>query len=58
MIVYPTDVKRVLPKTIPSDPIFPNKLSLWCIFSDGSVTPAYDYDQNYGNDRVSLLDCP
>ncbi|CAF1049587.1 unnamed protein product [Adineta ricciae] len=58
MIVYSTDVKRVLPKTIPSDPIFPNKLSLWCIFSDGSVTPAYDYDQNYGNDRVSLIDCP
>ena len=58
IMVYPTDVKNVLPKTTFSDPQSSHKLSLWCIFSDGSVTPAYTYDSAYGIERVSLLDCP
>ncbi|CAF1430733.1 unnamed protein product [Adineta steineri] len=56
--VYPTDMKTVLPKNISSHPLSSNQQSLWCIFSDGSVTPVYTYDSKYGNDRVSLLDCP
>ncbi|CAF0774743.1 unnamed protein product [Adineta steineri] len=56
--VYPTDIKTVLPKHISSHPLSSNQQSLWCIFSDGSVTPVYTYDLKYGNDRVSLLDCP
>jgi hypothetical protein len=58
IMVYPTDVKTVLPKENPSKPLSSHELSLWCIFDDGSVTPAYSYDSNYGNDRASLLDCP
>ena len=57
IMVYPTDVKTVLPKNILSDPLSSLAQSLWCIFNDGSVTPAYSYDSGYGNDRVSLLDC-
>ncbi|CAF4201321.1 unnamed protein product, partial [Adineta steineri] len=56
--VYPTDMKAVLPKHITSHPLSSNQQSLWCIFSDGSVTPVYTYDSKYGNDRASLLDCP
>ncbi|CAF4288547.1 unnamed protein product [Adineta steineri] len=56
--VYPTDMKTVLPKHISSHPLSSDQQSLWCIFSDGSVTPVYTYDSNYSNDRVSLLDCP
>ncbi|CAF1037827.1 unnamed protein product [Adineta steineri] len=56
--VYPTDMKKVLPKNISSHPLSSNQQSLWCIFSDGSVTPVYTYDSKYGNDRASLLDCP
>ena len=58
IMVYPTDVKNVLPRTIPSQPLSAHALSLWCIFDDGSVTSAYSYDSHYGNDRASLLDCP
>jgi hypothetical protein len=58
VMVFPTDVKTVLPKNIPSDPLSSNEQSLWCIFDDGSVTPAYSYDSKYGSERVSLLDCP
>ena len=58
IMVYPTDVKNVLPQTIPSQPLSAHALSLWCIFDDGSVTSAYSYDSRYGNDRASLLDCP
>ncbi|CAF3683199.1 unnamed protein product, partial [Adineta steineri] len=56
--VYPTDMTKVLPKNISSHPLSSNQQSLWCIFSDGSVTPVYTYDSKYGNDRASLLDCP
>ena len=56
-MIYPTDVKTVLPKNVSSNPLSSHNLNLWCIFDDGSVTPAYSYDSNYGNDRVSLLDC-
>lgn len=58
VIVYPTDVKAVLPKGVPSEPLFSHQLSLWCIFDDKSVTPAYSYDSNYYNERTSFLDCP
>ncbi|CAF0972985.1 unnamed protein product [Rotaria sp. Silwood1] len=57
IMVYPTDVKRVLPKGVSAQPLSSRLLSLWCVFDDGSVTSAYSYDSNYGNDRVSLLDC-
>ena len=57
IMVYPTDVKTALPKYILSNPLSSHAQSLWCIFDDGSVTPAYSYDSAYGNDRVSLLDC-
>ena len=57
VMVYPTDVKAVLPKNISSKPLSSRQLSLWCIFDDGSVTPVYSYDSKYGNDRASLLDC-
>lgn len=57
VMVYPNDVKTVLPKHISSNPMFSIELNLWCIFDDGSVTPAYSYDSSYGNDRASLLDC-
>ncbi|CAF1487762.1 unnamed protein product [Adineta steineri] len=58
MTVYPDDMKATLPKRILSHPLSSNKQRLWCIFSDGSVTPVYTYDSKYGNERVSLLDCP
>lgn len=58
IMVYPTDVKIALPKERSSSPLSSHQLSLWCIFDDGSVTPAYSYDSYYGNDRASLLDCP
>lgn len=58
MMVFPSDVTKVLPKNSQAVPISPTKLKLWCIFDDGSVTSAYSYDSNYGNDRVSLVDCP
>ena len=58
IMVYPTDVKTVLPKTKLSDPLSSHEQSLWCIFDDGSVTSAYSYDSRYGNDRASFLDCP
>ncbi|CAF4233990.1 unnamed protein product, partial [Adineta steineri] len=51
-------MKAVLPKHISSHPLSSNQQSLWCIFSDGSVTPVYIYDSNYARERVSLLDCP
>ncbi|CAF3349914.1 unnamed protein product [Rotaria sp. Silwood1] len=58
IMVFPTDVNRVLPKTNLGQPLSPTQLKLWCIFNDGSVTSAYSYDLNYFNDRVSLVDCP
>ena len=58
IMVYPTDVKNVLSRMAKSQPVSAHSLSLWCIFDDGSVTPAYSYDSRYGNDRASLLDCP
>jgi hypothetical protein len=58
IMVYPTDVKASLPEGHSAKPLFTHSLSLWCIFDDGSVTPAYSYDSKYGNDRASLLDCP
>ena len=58
VMIYPTDVKTVLPKTILSDPLSSHQQSLWCIFDDESVTPAYSYDSKYDRERVSLLDCP
>lgn len=58
VMVCPSDVKATLPKNISSDPVSAHTLTLWCIFDDGSVTPAYSYDSYYGNDRASLLDCP
>ena len=57
IMVYPTDVKTVLPKNSSSKPISSHRLRLWCIFDDGSMRPAYSYDSWYGNDRASLLDC-
>ncbi|CAF1483458.1 unnamed protein product, partial [Adineta steineri] len=39
MTVYPDDMKATLPKRILSHPLSSNKQRLWCIFSDGSVTP-------------------
>ncbi|CAF3973443.1 unnamed protein product [Adineta steineri] len=56
--VYPTDMKAVLPKHISSYPLPSSQQSLWCIFSDGSVTPVYIYDSNFYREHVSLLDCP
>ncbi|CAF1431133.1 unnamed protein product [Adineta steineri] len=56
--VYPTDMKTVLPKHISSHPLSSDQQSLWCIFSDGSVTPVYIYDSNFAREHVSLLDCP
>jgi hypothetical protein len=58
LMVIPSDTKRVLPKERPSKPISSNGLSLWCIFDDGSVTPAYSRDSIYGSDSASVLDCP
>ena len=58
IMVLAKDMKLVLPKHIQSDPRSSHDLNLWCIFDDGSVTHAYNYDSNYGNDRASLLDCP
>jgi hypothetical protein len=58
VMVYPKDVKITLPKNNSANPLSSHLLSLWCIFDDGSVTPAYSYDSQYGNDRASLLDCP
>ncbi|CAF0954447.1 unnamed protein product [Rotaria sordida] len=58
IMVLAADVKAVLPKNILADPISPTELNLWCIFDDGSVTPAYSYDSKYGDERVSLVDCP
>lgn len=58
VIIYPTDVKAVLPRDATPKPLFSYQLSLWCIFDDKSVTPAYSYDSNYYNERVSFLDCP
>jgi hypothetical protein len=58
VMVYPSYVKAVLPKDISSEPLFSHQLSLWCVFHDGSVTPAYSYDSKDDNDHVSLLDCP
>ena len=55
---YPTDVKNVLPRTTASEPLCAHALSLWCIFDDRFVIPAYIYDSQYVNDRTSLLDCP
>ena len=58
ILVYPDDVKTVLPKDMPSQPLSSHSLDLWCIFEDGSATPAYGCDFEYGDDRASLLDCP
>ena len=58
VMVYPTDVKNALPRAVPSQPQSAHELNLWCIFDDGSVTPAYSYDSKYGSERASLLDCP
>ncbi|CAF1544101.1 unnamed protein product [Adineta steineri] len=58
VVVYPTDMKTVLPKNISTNSLSSNQQSLWCIFSDGSVTPVYNYDSKYSSERVSLLDCP
>ena len=57
VMVYPDDVTTVLPKAISSRPLSAHRLSLWCIFDDGSMTPTYSFDSRYGNDRASLLDC-
>ena len=58
VMVYPTDVKNVLPRGVASQPQSSHELHLWCVFDDGSVTPAYSYDSKYGSERASLLDCP
>jgi hypothetical protein len=58
VMIHPTDVKSVLPKDISSDPLSAHQQSLWCIFDDGSVTPAYSYDSQFISEHVSLLDCP
>ena len=58
IMVYPSDLKTVLPKNTLSSPLSSHEQSLWCIFEDGPVTPAYSCDSAYGNDRVSFLDCP
>ena len=58
IMVYPTDLKNVLPNRTVSQPLSSHSLSLWCIFDDGSTTSAYSCDSDYGNDRASLLDCP
>src|SRR4051812_37210370 len=57
IMVYPTDVKTVLPKDKSVQPLSSSQLNLWCIFDDGSVTSAYSYDSRYGSERVSLLEC-
>jgi hypothetical protein len=44
VMVSPTDVKKVLPRSTPSQPLSAHALSLWCIFDDGSVSPAYSYE--------------
>ncbi|CAF1284454.1 unnamed protein product, partial [Didymodactylos carnosus] len=64
IMVYPTDIRSTLRdkkrlKKIPQkQPFSAHQLDLWCIFEDGSVSPAYSYDSNHTNERVSLLDCP
>ena len=58
IMVLPSIMKRVLSEESPSEPISANKLTLWCIFDDGSVTPAYSHDSIHANDGASILDCP
>ncbi|CAF2826220.1 unnamed protein product [Rotaria sp. Silwood2] len=58
IMVNPTDMPYVLPKNNSARPLSPHELSLWCIFDDGSVTPAYSYDLRVGTECASLVDCP
>ncbi|CAF2649280.1 unnamed protein product [Rotaria sp. Silwood2] len=58
IMVFHSDVIAVLPKKKLAQPIPTLRLSLWCIFDDGSVTPAYSFDVSRYHERVSLLDCP
>jgi hypothetical protein len=58
LMVISSDMKRVLPKERSSKPVSSNELNLWCIFDDGSVTPAYSRDSIYGSESASVLDCP
>lgn len=58
VMVYPTDVTTVFRKVNLSKPLSSYKQNLWCIFDDGSVTPAYSYELRYGSERASFLDCP
>ncbi len=58
IMVASRNMKNVLPKERPSEPISVNELTLWCIFDDGSVTPVYSHDSIFGNECTSILDCP
>ena len=57
-MVHPSDMKFVLPKNMSAKPLFLNQLNLWCLFDDGSMTPAYSYDNNVHGETASFLDCP
>ncbi|CAF1051413.1 unnamed protein product, partial [Didymodactylos carnosus] len=67
VMTYPSDVQKVIrdEKLLQQlklagkrHSLSASQLDLWCIFEDGSISPAYSYDSKYGNDRASLLDCP
>ena len=58
ILIYPTDMENVLPKNVSTRPLSAHSLNLWCIFDDGSTTPAFSCDSHYYSERVSFLDCP
>ena len=57
IMVYPNHAKAALPKDRMAKIVSLDSLNLWCIFDDGSVTPAYTRDHHDQYEPVSLLDC-
>lgn len=58
IMVFADDLKVVLLKGTDIDPISPRFLELWCVFADGSTTPAYSYDHITHLERSSFAECP
>ena len=56
--VFPQDMPRVMKTSLAKNLTSSIHLDLWCLFEDGSRTPAYSADVPIPNERVSTVDCP
>ena len=56
--VFPQDMPRVMKTGLAKNPTSSIHLNLWCLFDDGSRSPAYSADVPIPYERVSTIDCP